>query len=120
MEELILATAIFALIFIVELGMYFIKKKRHKKKNLSEVSFSGQQYLINRFDLKKEKINTSSIAALTSFIDALIIAGTVYLVIIITDNVALEMLLGLVVIVVLILTAYGIVGRILKKRGFDK
>lgn len=115
METLILALIVFVLCFIVRLMIYVIGKKRKKKRGGIA---TDMLYLINKFKLDKKKIDRVGIAAIISILDALIISGTLSLVTIITDNITLELILGLVFVIVLIFIVYEIFGKILVKKGY--
>lgn len=78
------------------------------------------KYLINKFKLVESKIDKKSFAAIISFLDAIIISGSLIIVIVITDNTVFEMILGLIVVTILIYVIYEILGKILIKKGFDK
>lgn len=93
------------------------KKKEKQNKNGIAVEM---KYLKNKFSLDEKKIDRRSLAAVISLLDSLIISSTLIIVISLTDNMILEMLLGLVIVIFLIYVSYEILGRILKKKGFEK
>lgn len=78
------------------------------------------RYLMTKFKLSEKKVDRKSLAAIISFLDAIIISATLIIVISATDNMALEMILGLIIVIALIYAAYEVLGRILIRKGFDK
>ncbi len=121
MEELILFTFAFLFCFIGRFSLYLFSKRKKKKKNKNKNGIAVEmKYLSNKFNLDAKRIDNKAFAALLSFLDSLIIAGTLSLVVWITDNLILELLLGLTVLIALIYLVNEIVGRILVKRGYGK
>ena len=118
MDNLILSAIVFVLCFIVRLLIYVLGKKKKGKKKRRDGIAVDMQYLINRFKLDKKKVDKISIAAVISILDAIIIAGTLVATISITDNIALELIIGLIVVMALIIIIYEIFGRILVKKGY--
>lgn len=123
MDKLILFIFCFIFCFIGRLTIYLISKLSRKKSKINE-SKNGiaveMKYLINKFKLVESKIDKKSFAAIISFLDAIIISGSLIIVIVITDNTVFEMILGLIVVTILIYVIYEILGKILIKKGFDK
>ena len=119
MENLILGTIVFVLAFLIRFILYLVNKKRRNKKNEVAV-WTDMQYLVNRFKIDIKKLDKVHIAAIISFIDALIITAAIILAVVITDNIILELLIGLVVVLVLIIGINKVFGRILLKRGYGK
>jgi hypothetical protein len=117
MNNLILGCITFAVVFLFRLLFYFIGNKKSKNKG---GIWKEMQYLIVKFKLDEKKVNKKSIAAIISILDAFIISLTLCLVIIITDNVPLELILGLVFVIVLIYLVYEIFGRILVRKGYGR
>ncbi len=75
---------------------------------------------MTKFKLNEKKVDRKSLAAIISFLDAIIISATLIIVISATDNMALEMILGLIIVIALIYATYEVLGRILIRKGFDK
>lgn len=123
MEQLILFIFTFLLTFIGRIALYLLSK-RNKKKGKKKKDKSGlaveMKYLSMKFKLDNDLVDKRSIATLISCMDALIIASTFAIVITITDNMVLELILGLALIFGLIYGLYEILGRILLKKGYGK
>lgn len=75
---------------------------------------------MTKFKLNEKKVDRKSLATIISFLDAIIISATLIIVISATDNMALEMILGLIIVIALIYATYEVLGRILIRKGFDK
>ena len=93
--------------------------RKKKKKNKTGIAVE-MRYLMTKFKLSEKKVDRKSLAAIISFIDAVIISTTLIIVVSVTENMVLEMLLGLIIVIVLIYVSYEILGRILIRKGFDK
>ena len=117
MEFVIIGLIVFVIIFLARL---FIYMRSHKKKKKNTGIIMEMKYLITKFNLDDKKVDTKGTAALISLLDRLIITGTFIAVLLITDNIYIEMILGLALVVILIYVVYEIFGRILKKRGYEK
>lgn len=106
-------------IIIITLVSYFLNvlklKSRKKNKNIM-----GIQYLLVKFDLKKELLLTKKMILITSLLNAVII-DIVFLVIV---NLAwpniLKMVFGFIIMLGLIYSLYGILGIYLVKKGYKK
>ncbi|HBA37510.1 MAG TPA: hypothetical protein DCY94_02175 [Firmicutes bacterium] len=123
MEKLALFLFAFTFCFIGRLTLYLISKmpRRKKKKKETKNGIAIEiKYLSNKFDLPLKRIDTKAIASIISMLDALIIAGTLYLVVNITDSITLELCLGLIIVIALIYLTYEILGRILIWKGMKK
>lgn len=118
MDNLIMCLIIFVIVFILRLGLYFLTRKKENRKKYGLTM--EVQYLINRFNLDKNKLNKTSIASIISLLDALIISATLFTAVTITSNVMLEMLIALVIVVCSIILVNEIFGRILLKKGYGK
>lgn len=109
----------FLFTFIGRLTFYLLSKLRKKKKRKSGLDVE-LKYLITKFKLSKSRVDRKSFAAIISFIDALIISSTLIISITITDNMVLELAIGLLIVIILIYILYEILGKILILKGFDK
>ncbi len=95
-------------------------KKTKKKTNAKENLAIEMKYLIAKFGLSKEKVDCLKIAKIVSLLDAFIIAIVCTFVTFVTEDMILIFLLGIVLIFTFIYGSYEILGRILKKKGYDK
>jgi hypothetical protein len=123
MELLFLFIFTFAFAFLGRLILYMVSKmnkKGKKKKKRNDGIAIEIKYLCTKFKLDEKKLDNKVFASIMSFIDALIISGTLTLVVMITDNLIFELFLGLIIVIVLIYVINEILGRILKRKGFEK
>ena len=113
----------FLISFISRYWLYKRSKKPSKKgknKNNSNNLAIEMKYLMSKFDLDKEKLNTLKIAKYISLLDGIIIALAATLVLIVTEDMVLIFTIGVVLIFLLIYVLYEILGRILIKKGYRK
>lgn len=128
MEELVLFGFTFLFCFIGRLTLYLIskmpKKKKKAKKDGTVIPRNGismeMRYLSLKFKISLKRIDKKSFACLISMLDALIISSTISIVVLATDNIILEMILGLILVFLFIYLIYGILGKILVWKGYDK
>ena len=91
------------------------KKKKNKKYEIIEV-----KYLVLTYGLSKEKLLTPKIIFLTSIIDAFIIALVFLIVMLLPWKIYWQLLVGFVLLMGLIYSLYGILGKILVKKGYKE
>ena len=116
MDDLILCVIIFVIVFLLRLSAYKFSKRKKKNKGI----MMEMQYLINRFNLDKNKIDNYSIASVMCFLDGLIVSLALFLSIKLSNNTAIEILIAFVLIFSLIILFNEMIGRVLKKKGYDK
>lgn len=116
MKELLLYFIVFVLVFLMRILLYMIFKKRKKKRQL----MTEMQYIINRFKLYKEKVNNIFIAIILSLMDAFIMSITLFLSVKLSNNIVIELLTAFILIIGFIILFNELLGRILKKKGYDK
>ena len=107
----------FTVTFILRFVLFVVTKKKKGKKDKKETV--EKQYLINKFSLDKEKLNSTTINIVISLMDAFIISITLLLSISITNKYILQLLIGLVVVFILIYVCNEILGNILIKKGYN-
>ena len=95
---------------------YYLFMKKNDKKNKKPIEFS---YLENRYGLKLEKINKKRLSKFIAFCNALIIATTV-IVIDFFELLALQLLIGFVILMALITVTYYFIGLYYQKKGLTK
>lgn len=120
MEKFVLFIFTFLFTFIGRLTFYLISKLKKKKSKEKNGISTELRYLITKFKLQDNLADKKSLAAIISFLDALIISLTLIIVITITDNIFLELILGLFIVIIFIYILYEILGKILVKKGFGK
>ena len=116
MNDFKMCLIVFIIAFAARFGIYHFSKKKKKSKGI----MMEMQYLINRFRLEKKKIDNYKIALIISIIDALIISISLFLIIKITDEMILQLLLAFILVFGLIILSNEILGRFLKKKGYDQ
>ncbi len=119
MTNLIIGIIVFVLCFLIRLLVFTIKRKSKKGKQNSGIG-ADIEYLVNKFNLDYRRVNTMSIAGITSFVDAFIIALTLVITTSVSESIFIEMILGLVLVLFFIVLFYEAFGRILVKKGFRK
>lgn len=106
-------------IIVITLLFYIINvlklKSRKKNKNIM-----GIQYLLVKFNLKKELLLTKKMAFITSMLNALIIDIVFLVIVSLTWPNILKMVFGFVIMLGLIYSLYGILGTYLVKKGYKK
>ncbi len=131
MKELIFFLVTFVFCFLGRFIIFLLSKKNRKKKkskkedadfeNLKNSGISIEiLYLGVKYKIPKEKINNRKFGAIISLLDALIIAGTLSIVVNLVKNIIIRMVLALVIFLILIYVIYGVLGKILVKKGYDK
>ncbi len=132
LKELIFFLVTFVFCFLGRFTIFLLSKKSRKKKkrkkkedkDFEELKKSGISieilYLEVKYKIPKEKTNNRKFGAIISLLDALIIAGTLSIVVNLAKNIIIRMILALVIFLVLIYVIYGILGKILVKKGYDK
>lgn len=120
--EIIIGGIVFILlsVFLYFYNIKIIKvsaknKKKKEKKELLEI-----KYLMIAYNLKKEKLLNKKIVLTISIIDAFIIASVFTIVELLPWDIMWKLMLGFVLLLGLIYAIYGILGRILVKKGYDK
>lgn len=93
------------------------KKKKKKGKDYEIIEF---KYLTLTYNLVPEKLYNKTMVLIISIINAFIIAVVFFVVIIIPWKVLWQLLLGFVFLLGFIYAFYGILGKILVMKGYDK
>lgn len=122
MDALLSFTVTFIFITIGRYAIYYLNKKKSKKsKRKKDYTICLEmKYLIKKFKITSSVVDTNKMAIIISLVDAFIIATTLTLMMIISTNFIIQVPIGFLIALVLIYFSYEILGRILKKRGFDK
>ena len=109
----------YILVFVIIMLLTYIldlsKIKKRKYKSISEV-----QYLIAKFNLNSSKINYKKICLVVSLLNAIIITTVVVVVSSLNAPIALQFLVGFILLFALIYMLYEIFGRILITKGYQK
>ena len=123
-ENLIISAIAFVImiIFFYLRNLYKIGKLRKGKRKRKNKSYEiiEVKYLSITQNLDKDKLLNSKIMLLFSIVNALIIDFVFLVVITLKMPIIVKMLMGLLLFLGLIYSVYGILGKILIKRGYDK
>ena len=119
-QTILLSIIIFVLCFIIFYLVncrkaYLIISKKSKKKK-KEIVIFPIKYLQSRFKLKEETLITINNLRMYAFLDSLIISITFFTVVQINVHYALQLFIGLILLLGLIYALYEIYGRHLKKK----
>lgn len=112
MENLLFFCLLFVLVFIVYLIKTLIKTKKKTLQNTGEIT-----YLINKYNLDKKKLNYKALSYIICFVNAFIISFTTTVICLIEMKYIWQLLIGFVVLFLLILLIYGLIGKVLIKKG---
>ena len=106
---------IFIMIILISYILDLLKIKKKKSKSIGEI-----QYLVMKFNLNSAKFRYKKICFIISLLNAFIITSVVVVVSLLNVPIALQLLVGFILLFVLIYVIYEIFGRILIKKGFQK
>ena len=106
---------IFVIVFLITFIMDLFKIKKKKTKNIGEL-----QYLINKFNLSPTKLRYKRVCFVISLLNSIIITAVTYVISMIKVPMALQFLIGFILLFALIYSLYEIYGRILVKKGYEK
>ena len=109
MLEIYIYIIIFIVVFLLRYILFILGKKK-RKLNLS----FEKRYLEYKFNISKNKLSNNYINFVLSLNDAFIITSTLALTFMITKNMILQILIGVVSMVLLIFITNEIIGNILK------
>ena len=98
---------------------FLLGKKQNKKKN-KKYEIIEVKYLISAYSLSKNKLLTPKIILLTSLIDAFIISLVFLIVMSLPWKIYWQLLVGFALLMGLIYSLYGILGKILIKKGYKE
>lgn len=94
--------------------------KKNKKKKGKEYDIVEFRYLALTYNINKEKLYNKKMIIIISIINAFIIALVFFIVVLIPWHIIWQLLVGLVLLLGLIYGIYGILGKILVWKGYDK
>ncbi len=122
-ELKILITVIaFVVIIFVRYVIYLVsvdKIKKGKKKKNKEINIIEVRYLNVKNKINKERLYTKGFALLFSTIDSFIICSAFLILELLHWALVFKMMLGLILVMGLIYSLYGILGNFLEKRGYQ-
>ena len=111
MEDLYVFMVSFTIIFIVNLIIYLIKRKKKTLKNMKEFDI-----LASRFKLNRQKMNIKLLGLIFALVNSLIIAITGTICTMIDTNMTWQLIIGFAMLMTLIIISYSLIGFILKKK----
>ncbi len=126
-----LISALLLFLLILSMDYYFTKrkylkrlknknKKEKKKKNKKDSELIEVSYLVNKFNLNKEKLLTKKMLFIFSIINSLIITIVSMVIISINTYIILKFILGFILLFALIYSLYELLGRYLKRKGYGE
>ena len=118
-EKIIINTIYFLASNLIIFLVYVFIINRKKKTYADAKKMTDVTYLTTKFKLDKRKTDYNTLKWYINFINPLIISTT-FVVISNIKSFTMSLLVGFVVMLVLIYSLYEIIGRILKKKEFDK
>lgn len=89
---------------------YYLFNSKKKRKESFEID-----YMINKFGLKRNKINYKKVKWILNFINPLIIS-IAFVAVMMIDSFTMGIMVGFVIMLVLIYSVYEIIGRILRRK----
>lgn len=120
-ENIIISLVAFIILSIIlylwNMRKLYMLKKKHSKKKVEIVEF---KYLNVLYGLKREKLENKKIILLISITNSFIISSVFFIISLLPWAIIWQLLLGFVLIIGLIYAFYGILGKILVMKGFDK
>ena len=115
-EKIIINTIYFLASYLIIFLVYVFIINRKKKTYADAKKMTDVTYLTTKFKIDKRKTDYNT---LKWYINPLIISTT-FVVISNIKSLTMSLLVGFIVMLVLIYSLYEIIGRILKKKEFDK
>ena len=117
-EKIIINTIYFLASYLIIFLVYVFIINRKKKTYADAKKMTDVTYL-TKFKIDKRKTDYNTLKWYINFINPLIISTT-FVVISNIKSFTMSLLVGFIVMLVLIYSLYEIIGRILKKKEFDK
>lgn len=111
MEDLFVFMASFVIIFIVNIIIYIMKRRKKTLKNMKEFDI-----LASRFNLNRKKMNINILGLIFALVNSLIIAITGTICTMIDTSMTWQLIIGFGMLMALIIIFYTIIGFILKKK----
>lgn len=111
MENLIVFTVSFVLIFIIYLVIYFVKRKKRQLYKMKEFT-----YLISKFNIDKSKLNYNKLGLIFVLVNSLIISITGTICTMVKLGYIWQFVIGFALLMAFIYIVYGFIGKILKKK----
>ncbi len=111
MEDLFVFMFSFIIIFIANLIIYLINKRKNKLNEMKELGI-----LATRFNLNPKKMNASALGIIFALVNSLIISLAGTFCTMLDTSLAYQLIAGFSLLMALIIIFYSIIGFILKKK----
>lgn len=118
-EKIIINVIYFVVSYLIIFLLYSLVINRKKKSYKDATKQMDILYLVNKFKLNTKKTKYNTLKWITNIINPLIISIT-FIIVTNIKSFILGIMIGFLVIMMLIYSIYEIIGRILKKKEFDK
>lgn len=118
-EKIIINVIYFVVSYLIIFLLYSLVINRKKKSYKDATKQMDILYLVNKFKLNTKKTKYNTLKWITNIINPLIISIT-FIIVANIKSFILGIMIGFLVMMMLIYSIYEIIGRILKKKEFDK
>lgn len=118
-EKIIINIIYFVVSYLIIFLLYSLVINRKKKSYKDATKQMDILYLVNKFKLNTKKTKYNTLKWITNIINPLIISIT-FIIVTNIKSFILGIMIGFLVMMMLIYSIYEIIGRILKKKEFDK
>ena len=118
-EKIIINVIYFVVSYLIIFLLYSLVINRKKKSYKDATKQMDILYLVNNFKLNTKKTKYNTLKWITNIINPLIISIT-FIIVTNIKSFILGIMIGFLVMMMLIYSIYEIIGRILKKKEFDK
>lgn len=118
-EKIIINVIYFVVSYLIIFLLYSLVINRKKKSYKDATKQMDILYLVNKFKLNTKKTKYNTMKWITNIINPLIISIT-FIIVTNIKSFILGIMIGFLVMMMLIYSIYEIIGRILKKKEFDK
>ena len=118
-EKIIINVIYFVVSYLIIFLLYSLVINRKKKSYKDATKQMDILYLVNKFKLNTKKTKYNTLKWITNIINPLIISIT-FIIVTNIKSFILGIMIGFLVMMMLIYSIYEIIGRILKKKEFDK
>lgn len=118
-EKIIINVIYFVVSYLIIFLLYSLVINRKKKSYKDATKQMDILYLVNKFKLNIKKTKYNTLKWITNIINPLIISIT-FIIVTNIKSFILGIMIGFLVMMMLIYSIYEIIGRILKKKEFDK
>lgn len=118
-EKIIINVIYFVVSYLIIFLLYSLVINRKKKSYKDATKQMDVLYLVNKFKLNTKKTKYNTLKWITNIVNPLIISIT-FIIVTNIKSFILGIMVGFLVMMMLIYSIYEIIGRILKKKEFDK